>query len=397
MSVVIMDIATGEVRAIAEPHRTTSGAPLLSFEPLLMGSVVKPLIASAILARQPELGELRVEYSPGTVTEVGGVRLTVPFDNPANGCGGTIDFEDFLRCSSNQFAAELVVRSLQRDGFRATHDGAVVPREVLERSAIGNGLAKVFDADAFGHRTEGRNPHYWSPSCAPRAGESAATTNLALVPWENRPWLLFPASPGTRIDLLARYGFGGWENRWTLVGVAQAFARIATGREVHASFMRCAPVAAGAQRFAEVSPEVKRAFGRVRGGLSQVGSSGTASGLTGRLRTALGPNLTVLAKTGTLNEDADRFRAFAMALGVPAQAGPATALGCGLAVAAWFELSDDATPKQRRAALPSLHLTFANGPLVDVIARYWQQIPGCSARPAPAGSRGAGPAPRTDQ
>jgi hypothetical protein len=389
MSVVVMDLATGEVRAIAEPHRAGTGAPLLSFEPLLMGSVVKPLMASAILARQPELGDLRVEYSPGMVNEVGGVPLTVSFENPANGCGGTIDFEAFLRCSSNQYAAELMVRSLQRDGFRATSAGALVPRDVLERSAIGNGLAKVFDADAFGHRTEGRNPHYWSPRCMPRAGESAATTNLALVPWENRPWLLFPESPGTRIDLLARYGFGGWENRWTLVGVAQAFARIATGREVHASFMHCTPAAAGTNRFAEAPAEVKAAFTRVRGGLSQVGSGGTAAGLTERLRAALGPNLTVLAKTGTLNEDTDRFRAFAMALGVQGQPGPAAALSCGLAVAAWFELSDDATPKVRRAALPSLHLAFANGPLVDAIGRYWRQVPGCSARPAPPAPRGA--------
>ena len=42
---------------------------------------------------------------------------------------------------------------------------------------------------------------------------------------------------GRASTLIARYAFGGWENRWTLLGLAQAYARIATGRNVQATFL----------------------------------------------------------------------------------------------------------------------------------------------------------------
>src|SRR5205085_66604 len=52
MSVVLMDLRTGEIRAIVEPHRQSDDESLLSFEPLLIGSAVKPMIAAALIARQ---------------------------------------------------------------------------------------------------------------------------------------------------------------------------------------------------------------------------------------------------------------------------------------------------------------------------------------------------------
>src|SRR5690606_5386521 len=131
-------------------------------------------------------------------------------------CTEGIAFTDFIRCSSNQYAAELVVRSLRADGFDAPAGSTTVPREVLEASAIGAGLAEVFDVDAFGQRTAGRNPSLWS--AANRA------TDRTLLPWESRPWLLFPGTDGTRLDLVARWAFGGWENRWTLLGLGEAYA-----------------------------------------------------------------------------------------------------------------------------------------------------------------------------
>jgi hypothetical protein len=116
MSVVIMDVRTGELKAIAEPARRSDGEALLAFEPLLVGSVVKPLVASAILARQPQLAELTLNYAGDTVRVVANVPLERGFANAANGCAGGIAFTDFIRCSSNQYAAELLVRSLRADG-----------------------------------------------------------------------------------------------------------------------------------------------------------------------------------------------------------------------------------------------------------------------------------------
>src|SRR6185437_8434341 len=162
LAVVILDVRTGEVRAIAEPARRSNDQPLLSFEPILVGSVVKPIMASAILSRLPEVGKLTISYAGDTVTEVAGVPLGKPFANEANGCIGQITFDDYIRCSSNEYAAELMVRSLEADGWRSHVPGAIVPRAILERSSIAAGLADVFDVDAYANRTPGRLALYWS-------------------------------------------------------------------------------------------------------------------------------------------------------------------------------------------------------------------------------------------
>jgi hypothetical protein len=362
MSVVIMDVRTGEVRAIAEPARRSDGEALLAFEPLLVGSVVKPLVAAAILARQPRLGEMSLTYAGDTVRVVANMPLERGFANAANGCAGGITFVDFIRCSSNQYAAELMVRSLRADGFTAGPDG-LVPREVLEGSAIGAGLAEAFDVDAFGFRTAGRNASLWA------AATGAA--DRALLPWESRPWLLFPETEGTRLDLLARYAFGGWENRWTLLGLGEAYARIATGREVRARIVRDAAVAA------DVPAHVGSAFARVRPALRQVPLTGTAAGVAEHMRRALGSDVAVLAKTGTLNERRDRFKSLALVVGVPASAEPAAVLSCGLVVISYFDFHHD-TPRQRDALLPPVHLDFTRNQLAAVLQRHWASVSGCA-------------------
>jgi hypothetical protein len=291
-----------------------------------------------------------------------------------------IDFDAFLRCSSNQFAAELTIRSLQADGYRPSGGSAVVGRDVLERSAIANGLAEAFDVDALARRTAGRNPHFWSPDCVPNEGEGAATSNRSLLPWESRPWILFPSdSAGTRLDFLARYAFGGWENRWTLLGLAQSFARIATGREVHATFMRCPAPSVNASRFSPAGPRAANAFARVRVGLRQVGVNGTAAGLTDRLQAATYASLNVLVKTGTLNETTGRFKALALAMGRFPANGSSTALECGLVAVSYFEFSRE---RDRRAGvtpvpLRSVQVEFARGPFADVMKRHWDRVTEC--------------------
>ena len=251
LAVVILDVRSGEVRAIAEPARSSSDEPLLSFEPILVGSVVKPIMAAAILSEHPALGNMQLTYSGDTVSAVAGLQLSKGFANEANGCTGQIDFNGFLRCSSNQYAAEFMVRSLQLDGL-ASHagTGVVIPRAVLEKSAIAKGLAEVFDVDAFANRTAGRLALYWNPDSGGTAGAKSATTDRTLIPYESRPWILFPDSSGTRIDWVARYAFGGWENRWTLLGLAQAYARIATDHNVQATFLHRAPPPALTSSFA---------------------------------------------------------------------------------------------------------------------------------------------------
>jgi hypothetical protein len=362
MSVVVMDARTGEVKAIAEPARRSDAESLLAFEPLLVGSVVKPLVASAILARQPRLGEMNVNYAGDTVRVVANVPLESGFANAANGCAGGIAFADFIRCSSNQYAAELLVRSLRADGFAADENG-MVPRDVLERSAIGAGLAEAFDVDAFGFRTAGRNPGLW-------AATATGTTDRTLLPWESRPWLAFPETDGTRLDLLARYAFGGWENRWTLLGLGEAYARIATGREVRARILDDSSSAA------MMPANVGSAFARVRSALRQVPLTGTASGVASDVQDAVGSDVVVLAKTGTLNEQRDRFRSLALVIGMPNASQQSAELSCGLVVISYFDFHDD-VPRVRNTLLPPVHLEFARNELAAVLRRHWERVSGC--------------------
>jgi hypothetical protein len=378
--VVVLDVRTGEVKAIAEPARVSDDEPLLSFEPILVGSVVKPIMAAAILSRQPALGMLRIPYAGDTVTEVSGINLRKGFANEANGCSGEIGFTDFLRCSSNQYAAELMVRSLQQDGWSSRGKGALVPRATLERSTIATGLADVFDVDAYANRTPGRLGLYWSSDSGRMPSASSLTTDRSLIPYESRPWILFPDSAGTGVDLIARYAFGGWENRWTLLGLAQAYARIATGRNVQATFLHRAGAVPAAGVFAEVGPLTSAAFARVRGALRQVPTNGTASGLADRLHRVTKDTIVVLAKTGTLNENAagGKLKSLAIAMGRPAGQGAETALTCGLVTVTYFEFADDHRAKAQRAALPRIHRDFAERGLTDVMSRHWDRVSGCT-------------------
>jgi hypothetical protein len=383
--VVIADIRTGEVKAIAEPARESDDEPLLSFEPILVGSVVKPIMAAAVLSRHPDLGSLRVMYAGDTVTSVAGVPLRKGFANDANGCSADIGFADFLRCSSNQYAAELLARSLQADGWKSRGTGALVPRATLERSSIATGLAEVFDVDAYANRTPGRLSLYWSLDGGRTASAPALTTDRSLIPYESRPWILFPDSAGTGVDLIARYAFGGWENRWTLLGLAQAYARIATGRNVQATFLHRTGSMPTAGWFAEASPSAVDAFGRVRAALRQVPTNGTAAGLAARLRGATNEQILVLAKTGTLNESAagGKLKSLAIAMGRPANASTDAALTCGLVAISYFEFTDDHRAKGQRVSLPRIHRDFAEGPFAQVIARHWSRVSGCDLPATP--------------
>ena len=373
MAVVLMDARSGEIRAIVEPHRRTDDESLLSFEPLLIGSAVKPIVASAVLTRQPDLANLRINAADTLVSEVDGVPLMKVFRSAHNGCNGPIDIVQFLRCSSNQFAAELVIRSLKANGYKRGE----VPRAVLEESDIANGLVQVFDVDPHAGRNAGRFASYW------RSGDSTITQDLTLVPWESRPWLVFPKNETTPVDWVARWAFGGWENRWTLVGAAQAYARIATGRNVLGTFLhpdvfRTAPPA---------SPLAAEAFTVVRRGLTRVALDGTAKGLNTAFQVEGAPSLAVMAKTGTLNESetggSTHMKALALAIGVAADSAVGAPIQCGLVAMTYFEFQDDWNKRSRAAALPSVHLDFARERLAPVLQRQWRRVSGCAIEAPP--------------
>ena len=430
VSVVVADVATGEVKAVSE-SRPREGRALRAFEPLLLGSMVKPIVAAALLSQDPELADLVVEWGGPEVARVAGVELRVPFGNPANGCGAAIDFDAFLRCSSNQYAVELLVRSLQRSAARSdVAPGGVVPTELLEHSSLTNGLLALFDdVDVVSVRTPGRSDRLWralpsavsssetsgtagdSGTAAPAGTGAARTTPRApgsgvspagsgpggarvpgdrtLHPWASRPWFIQPETRGTPIDWLARFAFGGWENRWTLLGAAEAYARLATGREVQLTMLARPPRAAP---FSRMDRQATQAFERVRRALETVGEVGTARGVSPTLRNVGAPSdsLRVLAKTGTLSEITARLRdddvflkTLAMVVGRPEEGKSGAALECGLVIVSYFEFRQDwrrALGAPAGAALPDLHRDFATAELSPALQESWRRMGVCGAR-----------------
>jgi hypothetical protein len=372
MVVVVMDAPTGEIRAISEPHRQSDDEPLLSFEPLLIGSAVKPIVAAAILSRQPDLANLRIATPDSLVSAISGTALVKPFRSAPNGCSGAVDVVQFLRCSNNQFAAELVMRSLKANGYTRGN----VPRAVLEASDIANGLAEVFDVDAYAGRTAGRFGSYWTPSDSIVSTAAPVTQDRTLIPWESRPWLVFPKSETTPVDWIARWAFGGWENRWTLVGAAQAYARIVTGRNIQGTFLH----ANGPRVVAPTPVEAAAAFATVREGLERVALDGTAKGMTTAFRIDSARPLTVFAKTGTLNEGEanTRMKALVVAVGEPADSSAGAPLRCGLITVTYFEFADEWNKMSRANALPSVHLEFAREKLAPTLTRQWKRVSGCA-------------------
>ena len=388
MSVVIADIGSGEVRALAQSGART-GESLRAFEPMLLGSMVKPILAAAILAQDPSLANMTLTWAGEEATSIAGMKLRVPFRNPPNGCGSTITFTSFLACSSNQYAAELFIRSLQRSaGKQVLTQNGVVPNTLLENTPLTNGLLTLFDdIDVVSNRDPGRTDRIWRYASG---SAEFIPVDRSAHPWKSRPWYIESraGSGGTSLDLLARFAFGGWENRWTQLGVAEAYARIATDRRVHLTVLRQPRAVA---KFTPMSPTEAQALGAVRRGLAAVAEYGTAAGIAQtfkRIGTA-NDSLVVLAKTGTLNEvtarssdDGVYLKSLAIVVGRRESANASAPLTCGAVAVVHLEFRQDWRRAQKSSAtLPNLHRTFAERELAPALSQAWKRLATCPVQP----------------
>jgi len=408
MSIVVMDVGSGALRSIAESD-PADDKPLLALEPILVGSMSKPLMAAAILSRQPELARLSLARAGPEIEQVAGLRLFRPLGNPSNNCPATITFEAFLQCSSNQYAAELLMQSLQKGAGRTlAAAGGRIPDVVLEQSALAEGLLALFDDVVVAEDApSGRSPRLWQ---VPGLGAaSAVPRDLSLRPHLSRPTFVNPDTAGVPVDWLARYAIGGWEHRWTLVGALEAYARIATDRRVQLTVRQSA--GSDTPRGDEMGRDAATAFRAVRRGLRGVATVGTAAGLDAALRTldAGASPLVVMGKTGTLNEDADRagdagvfLKSLAIVVGRPATNAESAPLRCGLATIVYLQFRQDWRERLRLAEgskLPNLHREFATRELAATLKAYWNRKDPCSGEGRAVKSdttqKKAAPAPRT--
>ena len=397
-------IPDGEIVALAEVgDRSIPGrSPLL--ERIVPGSAVKPLLAAAILSRRPELGTLEIPANRGPVSSVLGLPPVAPRRalHSALNCrppaDGWIDLEYFLRCSNNEYAASLLMAGIW-DGEKVAQGTAgryrvggrtlsglhpelrlragSVPRELLLRSSVSEGLSDLFDvatdpviADAMG-----RSDAAW----AGLTYSDGTPTRLPpeILPSTSRPALLAPSAPeATELSLLYRYAFGAWENRWTLLDLVNGFGRIVMDRRVQLTFVPSTDTTAPP---GSLGLGTHAWYPRLMRGIGRVPTDGTAPGLLRAFRQAGLPD-GVYAKTGTLTEpggpgpaDDLYLKSLLFAVGEPA-AEEGGRLRCGLVGGLYLRFREGPP----RASLAAYQVAFAREELARFLSEHWERLEVCA-------------------
>ncbi len=377
-TVVLARIPDGAILAVAEVGTRSEPGRSRLLERVVPGSAVKPLLAAALLSERPELGTLEIPARAGLVRSVLGAR-PVPtsraFSSTLN-CGapasGRVDLRYFLSCSNNEYAAALVLAGIAPDA------GGPVGRTTLLRSSLADGMAKLYGlhTDPVIADSLRRSPSVWR-------GLNFSDGTPARAPYEvmpdaSRPALLASGHVSeTDLDLLYRYAFGAWENRWNVFDLTQAFARVTTDRTVE---LRFAPRSTGdSLPPAPLGLADDDWYAEFLRGLRDAGSDGTGRGLSQRW-SADGLPLGVFVKTGTLVEPEARGQAglFVKSLlfGVGENAsGSSSPLECGVVGSVYLSFER----KPRGGSLPSYQIEFARTGLRQVLVEEWEDLGVCAS------------------
>jgi hypothetical protein len=322
-TVVIADARTGEILSVAELGHPSPGQGSRALAATNFGSAVKPILATAILSRLPELASLRIYDPGGTVTELWGQ----PIDSLSTNCGtGWIDLRRFLACSSNLYAASLTSAALQgaeadsvrwvpgyggvfeiqgrsikgrRPSLGLDPSGRVLPDSLLA-SALSFGLDSLFGistsielADTQEH---GQDSSVWeglhylngAPISSPR-GLWAEASRVGLS----------RRGEVATLRQVAAMAIGAGENRISPLMMVQSFARVVTDKKLT---LRFAPLDDFPAMAASLGLRSRPWYKQILGGLEDVTRpGGTAEHLSNPLIGSSAPRIRFFAKTGTLN------------------------------------------------------------------------------------------------
>jgi hypothetical protein len=296
----VMDARTGEVLAMASSPQPRSVLDLdapdrarrrafetdANLRPLPIGSAAKPLLATAILAWRPALAGLATPAKSGPVTDVLGLGFQAPI--PGDSKSPQVDFDHFIKDSDNYYAASLLLlasadpastgRIALQPGERyalcpasgACAAQAQRPKSVFERVGPGGASApvepesltalgwipalhEIFDAQTAARDAADPNSPYAWPGCSGGGGryggqsrETGVWRGLLDARSDLDPCGFTQSSPERealgleeardfRRDMITVI-LGNGEGRWTAVKLAEAYARLVTGRQVRASF-----------------------------------------------------------------------------------------------------------------------------------------------------------------
>jgi len=390
-SAIVVDPERGDVLAVASWQRP--GLPRPAYEPVdanfrahRPGSVIKPIIASAVLARYPSLATLAVAQPADTFSDAAGWPLGGRALHAArNGCEDpVITWRCFLPNSNNRFAVTLGLFGLAEEpatgdlpalgdaaegppmsvgGVRLDRRVALPARRPASylASPLARNLALLFDARA-GRQTPGAfDDALWRPA------RDAGLVRGGAV-WQR----VSPATPELPVDdrafgdlrHVAGFLIGETDNRWSNAALARAVSRIATGRAVELRLVRQIGATALPAPAFDTLPFGPGRAAVLEGMRGVVRGRGTARDVAALFTS---PALDLLGKTGTLESDAlEPLSAF---LWAGRSVTPATAKAgvCPAAGIVVVELEPGAADRLRAAALfadavaPALRETFGWG------------------------------------
>ncbi len=340
-------------------------------------SVIKPLIATAVLARYPKLTTLAVEQRAETFETAAGWPISGnAMRTPRRGCPSnaqqTIESSCFLATSNNLYAVTLGFLGAAEpgaNGMPAMEDAARGSAYLVENAAVdkrprfatvnsrrhygdsplARGLADFFGAE-IGARVGAFDTTLWAPLAeGGRLRVSSA--------WQR----VSPATPQLDLDgkqfhdlhHLAGFMIGETENSWSNATLVRAASRIFTGKAVELRLVR----RLGADVLsAPEPPDLRMGKGRdaVLDGMSDVVQGiGTARTLQGRWPAGV----KLVGKTGTLDSDGLSGTSSFMFVGSNATGGAACSVA-GVIHVEGFENATTVPPAGKdvfaRVVLPAL-------------------------------------------
>lgn len=302
-----------------------------NLKPIVIGSTIKPMLASAIWQNQPELMRLVVnEPANGQLSRVHGYKLSKPIGSIGP---RVIDAEQFLTKSSNAYTVALYFATLAGpDSYRMSREGKLVPGRGYKsvdfsRFFRGDAIPGGLDREGLdAHKVlldlydiKGRYDH--------AAGQGGVFDSSLLEPMLRElgvsdgqvPEAFFPVSSMNtnlqlaRIDTvrgeLVSFLVGGFTNQWSNVKLAEAYARIGTGKRVRMRLVKAPWDTDTPPKDLPVSNEVRQLIHK---GMYGAVKTGTAARLNATVRAVnrqlagQGLELYVVGKTGTARRAKNR-------------------------------------------------------------------------------------------
>ncbi|WGM37676.1 hypothetical protein [Caulobacter sp. NIBR1757] len=356
-AVVIMNAKSGDVLSMAS-YDPSGAEPLWSgqpdptpvnyaFMPLSIGSTAKPPVSAAILSKNPALRTLQIHgsarYLPcdgepkNYVTALLGVALGTeencdPWISTQVGAGDWLNFRDFLRISSNEYAASLSVLALSPNLDRrgnavgtplwrlgegpARNDLPILQQGALHLGPSGPAYGRLLNFPDWRYSFDAMFGAGSTVPVGPGLADYSIWRNLALdeidpqARWRESLAASSPArlafAYDDSLDVTNEYVpiiLGGQNSPWSTVKLAEAYARLVTGSAIRARLVT------GAADNLPMPGYATSLRAQVCDGLSAVMAGGTGAsgagpaGVVREWRGQPGLPIALFGKTGTPRVD----------------------------------------------------------------------------------------------